>query len=176
MGGRKTKLTENFINKMVELINKGVTRNMCCNSLGVSEVSFYSWINDAELIQADIERGNELAKTMNIETSSSIVTINNCILKYKFYNALNEAESKYLQEHIENIARAGTKGNWQASAWILERRRPKEFAKKNVVNIANDEGKPFKTESKNDKTLLQQIAEMSAILEEQDRKLKDEAV
>jgi hypothetical protein len=36
-------------------------------------------------------------------------------------------------KHLENISRAGDTGNWTASAWILERKFPEEFGKKDVI-------------------------------------------
>jgi hypothetical protein len=36
-------------------------------------------------------------------------------------------------EHIQNIATAGSMGQWQASAWFLERKFPKKYGKKDTI-------------------------------------------
>lgn len=37
------------------------------------------------------------------------------------------------QEHLNNIGSAGSLGQWQASAWILERKFPDKYGKKDTV-------------------------------------------
>jgi len=43
--------------------------------------------------------------------------------------AVSRAEIKGKERHFLNIAKAGEKGIWTASAWILERRYPEEFGR-----------------------------------------------
>ncbi len=167
MAGRKTKLTEDFIKKMRELLKKGATRILCCNALRVSEPTFYSWVNDAELIQSHIEAGNELAEIMDVDTDNGKITITNCILKLEFLTALNESEADFFQVHIDNIARAG-KTNWQASAWLLERRRAKEFGRKSQIDVANADEKPFKVDNNRNNNLIENIMRTAKELEERD--------
>lgn len=35
--------------------------------------------------------------------------------------------------HLENIDKAGTSGQWQASAWVLERKFPDKYGKKDTI-------------------------------------------
>jgi hypothetical protein len=54
--------------------------------------------------------------------------------KPHFAQEIKKAEAAGMQHHLENIERAAAK-TWQASAWILERRWPKLFAKTELVKI-----------------------------------------
>ena len=49
--------------------------------------------------------------------------------KPEFAEAIKKAESKCKNQCIQEIRRAG-KEQWQATAWFLERKYPKEFGRK----------------------------------------------
>jgi len=58
----------------------------------------------------------------------------------EFADALERAESEFVRHHISNITAAADKGTWQASAWLLERKFPAEFALRAELRLGKDEG------------------------------------
>jgi hypothetical protein len=60
----------------------------------------------------------------------------------QFCHALEKANAKAVQKHVQNISNA--RKDWKASAWILERRFRETFGKEHVEEKANfwDEDRP----------------------------------
>lgn len=50
----------------------------------------------------------------------------------EFSEALLAAEGRFVQHQIDNIQTAANKGNWQASAWLLERRFATEYSQPQI--------------------------------------------
>lgn len=102
-------------------IELGMSNIKACELAGFSEEAFYSWMRKAE------EDSN----------SSNPTTI-----KKSYYIKLDKeikiARARFQHRHLQRITNASDNGSWQASAWLLERRCPDEFALKNDVNITND--------------------------------------
>jgi len=48
----------------------------------------------------------------------------------EFSEAVKKAEADAEVRHVANIAKAAQEGQWQASAWWLERRRPEAYARR----------------------------------------------
>jgi len=48
----------------------------------------------------------------------------------EFVERLKKAEADAEVRHVANIAKAAQDGQWQASAWWLERRRPEAYARR----------------------------------------------
>jgi hypothetical protein len=67
----------------------------------------------------------------------SVMTLRNWLKdKPEFEQAVLEAESSAVSAHIGNINRAAIQnGNWQASAWWLERRYPQEFGRVDRLEV-----------------------------------------
>ena len=47
-----------------------------------------------------------------------------------FLDAVKKAEADAIVRHVANIAKAAQDGQWQASAWWLERRYPAEYGRR----------------------------------------------
>ncbi|MEM2508966.1 MAG: transposase [Candidatus Thermoplasmatota archaeon] len=104
---RKSKLTAEVEEALLKMIEQGLTVKRACNALGISEKTFYSWI----------ERG---------KTGKG---------KYaEFLDKVKKAEAKFIADAVEKIKEAGQK-NWQALAWLLERKFPEEFGKKESLQV-----------------------------------------
>lgn len=56
----------------------------------------------------------------------------------KFFNEIEQARQKNVAYHLNNITHIAKKGNWTASAWVLERLHGGEFRKVDNINIEND--------------------------------------
>lgn len=50
----------------------------------------------------------------------------------EFELAIQKAEAAFIQRQVANVQAAADKGNWQASAWLLERKFPSEFSQPQV--------------------------------------------
>lgn len=55
-----------------------------------------------------------------------------------FADMVKEAEAEAERWHVENIKRHA-KDNWLPSAWMLERRNPKEWGKKDKLDITTND-------------------------------------
>lgn len=53
----------------------------------------------------------------------------------EFADQVKTAEQEAVTVHLGNIAQAGARGQWQASAWILERRHYQDWGRKDRVEI-----------------------------------------
>ena len=66
-----------------------------------------------------------------------------------------------------NIQNAANSGTWQASAWILERKYPDKFARKDFVEVSK--GKEFDVELYwSDGNVFDEMSEMSDIKKEEE--------
>ena len=55
-----------------------------------------------------------------------------------FFDEIEAAKQENVAFHLNNINTAAKKGNWTASAWVLERVHGQEFKKVENVNLEND--------------------------------------
>lgn len=120
--GRKTKLTEKMIEEIAKHIELGMINKDVAQLVGISETTFYNWMNEGENSKDD-----------------------NNIFR-KFYLKVKEAEAKAIKRNLAIIQRAANEGNWQAAAWFLERKRPEDWGRKERVNINADDGITIKVE------------------------------
>jgi len=95
--GRKTKLTPGLQEDFCKAIQLGMTYKLSCAYVGISEPTFYRWLQEAEK-----PTGRKAQKD--------------------FRKALKAAEAKGAAHSLAVIRRAADDGNWTAAAWILERR------------------------------------------------------
>lgn len=97
------KLNDIIKTRLIEALQLGTPIEDACNYAGISKPTFYSW------------------KKQGKEGKSKILI--------DFFNDIKRAESEGILANLQNIYNAGANGSWQASAWILERKRPAEFGK-----------------------------------------------
>ncbi|MEE9303634.1 MAG: hypothetical protein V3U84_07585 [Thiotrichaceae bacterium] len=106
-----TKWDETRVVKLLDLIRLGMPVSHACAAVKISKQTFYNWKNDSK---------DEIGG---------------------FDSRVRDAESDFMNKHIDFIyqaakgtletdekgKRTGRPGDWRASAWILEKRFPKEF-------------------------------------------------
>lgn len=96
----KHKLTEKLLNEALLLAENGATNADLIQYLGIAETTFYKWLREPQTeLQEQLSQG------------------------------LKKADVKRKLWHLQRIQNAAENGSWQASAWYLERRYPKEFAR-----------------------------------------------
>lgn len=57
------------------------------------------------------------------------------------WEEVRNAESTSIISNLANIKKAGQDGSWQASAWLLERKYPDKFARRDKVEVQTDNKK-----------------------------------
>ena len=111
--GRRSKLTPEVQEKICEYVRQGLTYEIAARAAGISESTFYRWR----------ERG-ERARSGKFR---------------EFWEALKRAEAEAEQRLVERIL-AASSDTWQAAAWMLERRYPDRWGRKDRVRHETDFG------------------------------------
>ena len=115
---RPSKFTPEAARIICEELADGATYEEAANAAGVSYVTFLSWK----------QKGEKDTEGPYLE----------------FFNDIKRAEDCSKQTLLSRIKDAGKDPRyWQANAWILERRFPKEFGKRERVDLGNADGKPI---------------------------------
>ncbi len=110
--GRPLSLTKEVIAELCTYIENGNTQKDAILMCGFTETTLYDWLKKA--------RANEEAGVESIYTELS--------------KSLKKSESRFKAYHIQQIHKA-SKTTWQASAWLLERKYPKEYAKVDRTSV-----------------------------------------
>ena len=105
--GRKPKLTATVVKRCIELKKGGANNKDIAAAVGVSEASFYAWIQEKD------SEGNALEKKP---------------LEAELMEGLKKAEADYKNALLDSIKLAGEK-DWKAHAWLMERKYPAEYAR-----------------------------------------------
>lgn len=107
--GRPSKLTPELQAKLVEYISAGNYDCVACGLVGINPSTYYRWL--------------QLGK----EAKSG---------KYReFYNAIKKAAAAREASWIKYI---DSDPSWQSKAWLLERRYPERWSKKETRTIETD--------------------------------------
>lgn len=117
---RKLKLNDEVIKDLCNYISNGLTNKDACAICGIPEETFYSWLRDAE---------NGTGNKSHLQ------------IKIKLAQSLKKAEANFKAFHLTKIMKSSNE-DWKASAWMLERKFPKEYAKvdRNAVVLSTDNG------------------------------------
>lgn len=112
--GRKSKLTPELQEKICKYIENGYTVEQACALSGISESTYYDW-----------KKRGKKAKSGKFSD---------------FLEAVKKAEKIAESKYLAIITRAAVgdpekkvKGDWKAAAWYLERRNPKQFARRDFL-------------------------------------------
>ena len=109
----KLKLTPQLQEQIGNNITLGMPLKYAAESVGITEVTFYNWL----------KRGETESKGQF----------------YEFAEHVKACKAKAVQLHLKLITKAATEGTWQASAWILERRYPEEFGRREKVELGGEQ-------------------------------------
>lgn len=102
------KLNSNTQARIVESIKKGHTHDTAAAHGGISRTTFYEWM----------QKGARAASGKYAD----------------FADAVQKAEAEAKGELID-IVKAQSLRNWQAAAWLLERRYPDEFGRRDRHHV-----------------------------------------
>lgn len=115
-------LTPELINEIEDLIKQGYSNQDVCDVLSFSQASFYNWVNIGEE-----------QKEGNFTKSEDLIYL-------EFVEAIKKARAEHKQNLLSKIQRHGNK-QWQALAWVLERKYKDEFGKVDTVKIDTTKNK-----------------------------------
>lgn len=101
--GRPSKLDSDTQRKFIDAVREGLPYSTACALAGIGETTFAVWRQ-----RADAEPDSPYAG---------------------FMRALKEAEAEAEAANVKRIRSAADNGQWQAAAWILERRHPDKWAR-----------------------------------------------
>lgn len=120
--GRPTKLTKELTSKIAKHVEDWLPFEQACLLSEVSERNFYHWV---EFAKRDEKAGKE-----------SIFTA--------FFQEIKKAQSKAESEALCDV-RAKV-SNWQASAWLLERRHHDRYGRRVVNEMVGKDGGAIRIE------------------------------
>ena len=135
--GRKSKLTEEKMKDIVRDIRNGNYATIACIANGIDESTYYRWQRAGQEalteIEDDIEDLKEQKKLTPEEIEeyyySKIDKLKKHNIFYLFYQRIKRAEAEAQKNAVEVITAASYQ-NWQAAAFKLERKHPKEWGRK----------------------------------------------
>ena len=112
----KSKLTKELIEKAVKIVERGNYYKVAIDVLGISEHTWYNWMRQGE-----------------VDTNKGVNS-----LMAQFFQSIKKAEATAIDRNLSIIQKAAMEGNWQASAWYLERKYPEQWGKRDNVNLTTD--------------------------------------
>lgn len=101
--GRPTKLDGECQERFIEAVREGLPYSTACALAGISEATLHNW-----RIKAEADSASPY---------------------FDFIKAVKAAEAEAEQANLTRIRKAADNGQWQASAWILERRHPDKWGR-----------------------------------------------
>ncbi len=137
MAGRETILTPKLQAAVCKLLAEGNTRLDAAALSGIGRTTFFRWLK----IGKEAGQGRY----------------------WEFRCAVLKAESQGARVHVANVKKAGPK-DWRASAWWLERRRPKQFGRRERVALSGALGLEHSGEIKGLTDAQREQAVVSAIM------------
>lgn len=113
MAGRHSKLTPQLIEDASRIMAAGNYVKTACGFLNMSEECWYNWIREAKTAMVKQQKGQQLTSDEQ--------------LRIDFYTTIQKAQEAGIIRNMQIIQNAATT-NWQAAAWLLERRHPDMFS------------------------------------------------
>jgi hypothetical protein len=102
--GRPTKLNDDVARAYVEAVREGATYDLAAYSAGITRQTAHNWLRAGEAADDGPERD--------------------------FFDAVKKAEAECAREALRTVR--GGQMNWQASAWLLERRYREDYGRVRV--------------------------------------------
>lgn len=185
--GRGLTLSPRMLSALVVTISNGVFLKTACQHVGISEGSFYRWMNRGEALTIILNNdfGDGAADEIMLEHIDKQVpdqkdlfkqeTIANLVKHPPADIAGHEHEWVYwvffwLVEKAKTIAEVRAVGiiqnampdNWQAAGWYLERSHPDKYGRRERVNLSGSEdGQPIQVQNVSVESLEEKIRKLA---------------
>lgn len=108
--GRPTKLDKARTDKICSFIKRGSSLKNAFEASGISESCGFEWLKSGREAQKNLEAGQPHDQAF-----------------LEFLESIKRAEAEAEAIHVGNITKVALEGNWTASAWWLQRRRPESW-------------------------------------------------
>ena len=129
--GRKSKITPEVQQALVQTIATGNWIEIACEYANIHPATFYRWMERGQSELDRLER-DETAEANPEETPYR-----------EFCEAIKKAKASSEVQAVGLIRKAAIDGTWQAAAWYLERSQPKRWAKTDRLEHTGAEGTPI---------------------------------
>jgi len=127
--GRPTSLTPERMNSIVAMLEAGGYIEDACEAVGIDPRTYYNWLSRG--------RDEEDRLAAGVEPSENETPF------LQFFQAVRKANAEGIMGHVLNIDRAAKDGTWQASAWILERKQPHKWGRRDRTEHTGEGGGPI---------------------------------
>lgn len=128
--GRPTKITAVIIAKITEYLMEDNYFEVACAACGITRQTGYNWL----------ERGEKESQRID----SGEIPYESETLHLEFFYAVEKAQAMAEVEDIRYIR--GGFPDWQAKAWIRERKNFERWGKKESHEVTGKDGKPIEVE------------------------------
>lgn len=119
--GRKILLTPALQAELKQILEEGHYQSVACSIVGISEHTYYNWLNAGGAAEIKKESGENLSDPEE---------------KYlQFFHAVKKAKAKGIRHDINIISKIGMEQDWRALAWKRERMNPELFALRGRVDV-----------------------------------------
>lgn len=109
---RPTKLTDELTDVLCENIELGMPYKLACQAAGINYDTFNEWM----------KKGAEGSNKKFIEFSDQV----------------RASEAECAKRNLDNLRKAADNGSVASSMWLLERRYPDEFGKRDKIDMKNE--------------------------------------
>ncbi len=109
------KLDDELTDRLLQAIRLGSYIEHACAYAGINSSTYRRWRKNAE---------------EEIEPFKSL------------FEQINQAEAEGIMRRIGRIEKAAQDGNWTADAWLLERKYPDKFGKRDRITLQADPNAP----------------------------------
>lgn len=126
-------LTEKVIESTAQYLAMGMPVEKAARLSGISPSVFYKW----QAIGRDEEE-----RRLNGERADRKLD-----LYVQFVEGIEKGRGAFVARNLARIDKAAEDGNWQAAAWSLERRYPKDFGRVSRTELTGADGGPVRQET-----------------------------
>ena len=119
MNNKPKLVDQDLKERLLEAIRLGMYTEHACAYAGITSATFRNWRKLAE-------DGVEPYKS--------------------FWISVSKAEADAIVRRVARIEQAGKDGSWQADAWLLERKYPDKFGKRDKLQLQGDPNAPVEIE------------------------------
>lgn len=123
--GRPTLLTPELRDKICNFVRIGSYIETAVAAAGLSKETFYAWLKDSAHLHT--------LKRNALETGQPFEPSDDELKLMEFSDALERAMAESELQDVATIKQAAAAGQWQAAAWRLERKFPKKWGRRYIV-------------------------------------------
>ncbi len=135
--GRQSKLTDEVQRKIVEIVKIGGYLESAAMAAGIATGTLHRWMAEGD------PDGN----------------LPQHFKQREFREAVTRGRAEFEAIALAQIQKAATTGDWKASAWVLERTRPKEYGRRIQQEVSGPDGGPVTTQDASVAELLKLVGE-----------------